>query len=355
MRPRPEGFRRYLLSVAIAVATAAAAWSQAAGPATSPAAGSATDPTVAALVARASEPDFARIALDAAVSRETVDGAIAMLEALAPRAAKPADRAALYSSLASLLELSGRWSDAAVAWESAATGREPVLLIKAAACRVAAGEGREAAALAAEVLAGTPEPREASLAGVIAGWASLLNGEAAKALEAALKAVDDADRAVRVPALALARAASAGDQRAAFDARLSAEFRADPGVLTIAGVAYLVAGLDPAVVPAPASPQPVTPIPTVPATPVPATPPAAPATAVEGPVAYQVGAYRDSSNAAALLERLSRAGFSGKTAKRASRGVELTIVYVLAGTDPGTILLALKDAGFEAWPLFELP
>jgi len=77
--------------------------------------------------------------------------------------------------------------------------------------------------------------------------------------------------------------------------------------------------------------------------------------AVSSPLYYQLGAFRDEANAALLSTRLVRAGFKPKTVRRESRTGVLFIVYLEAGADPARLMIALKDAGFESWPLFAEP
>jgi hypothetical protein len=77
--------------------------------------------------------------------------------------------------------------------------------------------------------------------------------------------------------------------------------------------------------------------------------------AVSVPLFYQLGAFRDEANAASLSSRLSRAGFKPQTVRRESRTGILSIVYLDAGPDPARLMIALKDAGFESWPLFASP
>ena len=101
----------------------------------------------------------------------SIDDAAWLAGALAAAAKSPADKKMLLLEFASLLELLGRYSEAAGAWESASTAvlgvADAACLLSAAACRLAAGEAEAAAGLATAVAFSSPDRTTAKLAAVV--------------------------------------------------------------------------------------------------------------------------------------------------------------------------------------------
>jgi cell division septation protein DedD len=66
----------------------------------------------------------------------------------------------------------------------------------------------------------------------------------------------------------------------------------------------------------------------------------------------QTGLFSREENAAALAERLRRAGFSPMVSKKTINGSEHWAVGVIPGPDPSKTMLLLKDQGFESFPVY---
>jgi hypothetical protein len=96
--------------------------------------------------------------------------------------------------------------------------------------------------------------------------------------------------------------------------------------------------------------------------PVQAQPPAAPGqyelspapTAAElpGPRALQTGLFSREENAHASAARLSAKGFAATVSRKPVNGVVYWVVSVAPGEDSNRTIMRLKDAGFEAFPVF---
>jgi hypothetical protein len=72
----------------------------------------------------------------------------------------------------------------------------------------------------------------------------------------------------------------------------------------------------------------------------------------EGPQAIQTGLFGREENARAMAERLRLAGFTAAVNRRAVNGSVYWAVSVPPGPDPNATTLRLRDAGFEAFPVF---
>lgn len=66
----------------------------------------------------------------------------------------------------------------------------------------------------------------------------------------------------------------------------------------------------------------------------------------------QVGLFSQQSNAQQMIDRLQKKGFKAELGKRTVNNTQYWIVTVPGGTNYNTIIMQLKDAGFEAFPLF---
>ena len=99
----------------------------------------------------------------------------------------------------------------------------------------------------------------------------------------------------------------------------------------------------------PAAPDPTPAVPRQTVGPGSSVPPSAVATA---PISLQIGLFSGKPNAENLLQRLLSKGFSGKIQERRVKEVIYWSVVVPAGNDSDATVLRLKDAGFEAFPLF---
>jgi len=65
----------------------------------------------------------------------------------------------------------------------------------------------------------------------------------------------------------------------------------------------------------------------------------------------QIGLFRQEENAQDLVKRLKAKGFSGKIGRRTVHGESFWAVTVDPGKDADGMIMKLKDAGFEAFPL----
>ena len=80
--------------------------------------------------------------------------------------------------------------------------------------------------------------------------------------------------------------------------------------------------------------------------------PAPAATDLPGPRALQTGLFSREENAHASADRLSAKGFAATVSRKPVNGVVYWAVSVAPGGDPNRTIMRLKDAGFEAFPVF---
>ncbi|MBL8966657.1 MAG: SPOR domain-containing protein [Spirochaetaceae bacterium] len=293
--------------------------------------------------------------------------------------------------------------------------RDSLLLLRTARMRLAAGEAERAAAMADIILKEGPVEAVALQARLVLAWSALLGGDPASASATAQALLSDggllaasgargspARREALFVAWAAAPAAQAGERAKV----LAAEFPDSPEALIAKGESaalslaplphWFLTGLlaktpatrpspgsavpgfvPPATAPAatPAPPQAVVAVPqSLAASPSPAASPsaAAPGAVTPSPSGtvsaaeptapaikrFQVGVFSKSDNAARLVAELAAKGFSAKSEKRVSGGKELLVVVVdgllrpAKGGEADNLLLRLKDAGYEAYPLF---
>lgn len=278
----------------------------------------------------------------ATVARETsaltsLDDTAWLYGALAAASKNAAQRKAFLSERAAVLELLGRYGDAAAAWEAAA-GTLPgtadaTCLISAAVCRLAAGEGELAAGLATAVGFLSPDARTTWLASLVSGWAALARGERLVAAGVARAVLSDADAGFTVAALLLGRASTDGVEREGYEQRL-ATFANRPEVAstlplllfggsTLSGERVRVETAQ--TVPVPQADM----------------------------TFYQVGAFRDEANAKLLVKKLEGLGLEPLLTFKSAK--DLYIVYTHAGPDATRTVLVLKDAGYEAWAIDGTP
>lgn len=79
---------------------------------------------------------------------------------------------------------------------------------------------------------------------------------------------------------------------------------------------------------------------------------AATAESRDGLLGLQVGLFSTESNAQSELQRLSAKGFSGAIVSRSIEGKAYWAVLVPVASDVNTMIIRLKDAGFESFPVF---
>jgi len=307
------------------------------------------------LAPKAGDAGFAASVLSAAATLGSIDDELWLLETLAPKVAAADQRKILVSQRASMLELSGRYADAAAVWESAIAmipGKpDSGALLSAAACRLAAGDADGAAGFVTALSFSSADAETVALADVLAGWIALSRGDREHAVASARKGADAASSRVAMAALYLGCAATDGAEREVFGRALSKRFPIlsdDPVVsslsLLMASTQAVAATAEkpvapPAVMTAGASAE-----------------SGATAESVEpaGPTRYyQVGAFKDQANAQILAQKLQKLGLTAAYRLRSKK--DLYVVFVESGADSEATILKLKDAGYEAWPLDGVP
>jgi hypothetical protein len=316
------------------------------------AAGSELDALIAQLSAGAADAGFVDKALSAARSRPDIHEALALLNALSPKAPVSL-RKPLLRERATLLEFLERWMDAAALWQEAAStpagAGDADSLLSAGLCFLLGGDGARALAVSAAAKAVSAEPTVVDKARIITGWALLASGDRAAAYAEAQAVLGAGAKALRLAAFDLAVASAEAEAAAAIMGRRQAEYPELGAVaphpryalLSLAGKAQLWL---PDEAP-PAAPQ-------GPVKPASIEAQESPGEAAR-PARYQVGAFKDAANAEAARKRLSDKGFTASVVVKRQGGDDVSVVYVAAGGDPAKTMIGLKDAGFEAWPLYE--
>jgi cell division septation protein DedD len=79
---------------------------------------------------------------------------------------------------------------------------------------------------------------------------------------------------------------------------------------------------------------------------------AATVTAEKPAALLQIGLFSREANAGVMAERLRNAGFKPSVGRRTVNGIEYRAVTVEPGQDMGQTVLRLRDAGFEAFPVY---
>lgn len=290
----------------------------------------------------------------------SLEDALWLLGSLVKDARVGASLEFLYSERASLLELAGRYGEAAADWEAASSkgsDRSAEMLVQAAACRLAAGEDKAAAALSAKIAAAYQGSSWAAIAAVISAWASYQGGEGLPAAFPAAALTEHRDPRVAASALVLIAYASEASDRDKAKAHLRERFPALSKALeTVPSHLVLATALrstpsEPARAASTAGSTAATPQTDRAAPKEPA--PEAKSAERGASVYYQVGAFRDKENADAAIERIKKLGVAAFLKYKDDR--KLYIVYVGAGADADKTILALKDAGFEAFRLDRAP
>lgn len=296
---------------------------------------------LALLTPKAGDVGFATTAIASAATLGVIDDELWLLEMLASKAIAADQRKLLVAQRASLLELSGRYVDAAVAWESVVTmipGKpDSGALFSAAACRLVTGDIDGASGLVTALSFSATDAEMDALSDVLAGWIALSRGERESAAAAARKGSESANARVAMAALYLGCAATDGAESDAFSGLLHKRFPVLTADAAASAVSLVMAST--ATIPTTAE-KPVTPAATY-------------SDQTTSTRYYQVGAFKDQSNARTLAQKLEKLGLT--VAYRLRSKKDLYIVFVESGTDSSKTILRLKDAGYEAWPLDEAP
>jgi tetratricopeptide (TPR) repeat protein len=318
-------------------------------------------------------PDFPARLIAAVERTSGVPELLALMEEFVPRVKEGPERRALLLRWAAVLELSGRWEEAAARYEEAAFAapgqRDTESLLWAARAWLAAGEAEKALSILRILGAASPEASIRTRSLVLEGWARLIEGSAAEARSLAARAASSPpDRETLLAALTLLWAASEGPARGEAAARIRKDFPGSPEAAMVESGSVPPAshwlltpaggGTRPPGAPAPGSPAAPAALDSDPL--AASSPPAAsePAPASARPSepsrisSYQAGAFSEERNAAALVKELLGKGFAAVVERRERGGKPLWVVLVPAGADPQATLLRLKDAGYEAYPVF---
>ena len=348
----------------------------AAAPSSSPAPGARLAEALASAKSLVASPDAAKKIGALADGLPPLDS-LALLSEVSGLVQDPQQAKALLLRGGRLALLLGSYSTAAELLEAAAfclpASRDDALLLSSARCRLAAGESDKAGDRAAIVARSGTSPSLVLGARLIGAWASLLKGDApeARKLAAALlegQAKAPGASAERREALFILWVASDPGERPGPAALLAKEYPASPeaslartpsmasllplphwylsGVLS--GSDDLSGEAAGPSAPAPVAVQPLAPSPEPPAKAQPVPSPAAGEDSGQGK--FQVGIFSGTQNASLLVAELGKKGIAARVEKRLVGGRELFAVIVEG--EPGATVLKLKDAGYEAWPLF---
>lgn len=334
----------------------------------------------AALAAKTSAPDFARLLSDAVDKAAVVEDAVHLLTEYVSYVKDGASRRSLLLRLAALQELLGQWEEAAARYEEAAyAAPEPGdsgSLIAGARAYLAAGETEKALSILKILKIVSSDPIVRARAGILEGWAGLITGGTAEAKGIAERsAVGISDAQTQLAALVLLWAASEGAERTKAADRMRRAFpdspeaaMAETGNIPTSAHWLLTpasGAASPEGAPRPGSAVPTgqavassaAPPPTQAAAPVPEEKASGPddktaAPASGGISAFQVGAFAQEVNAAALVRELGAKGFAVSLERGEQGGRPIWRVLVPAGTSAQNTLLRLKDAGYESYPVF---
>jgi tetratricopeptide (TPR) repeat protein len=254
--------------------------------------------------------------------------------------------------MARLMELSGNIEAAARAWNEAARAlpSDYDALVKSGACLAALGEFDAAlnvlgAAIRASASGLSAEP--GLYARCLAAQIEAFRSGETSALSPLLR---DAAFSAYKPGIYYSIWKISGD--AAVRDRLLSEFPQSPEALVLkdnpavgaAPTALWLLGLPSGALPG-ALPVPA-------AQPEQSVPAALPPESGQGPVTLQAGLFGREENAQALAGRLRNAGFAPLVSTKTVNGTVYWAVGVLPGADHNATILLLKDAGFEAFPVY---
>ncbi len=295
-------------------------------------------------------PDFSIKVLGYVKTIRDAKDSIIALDDMLTLAQRAGDRVALLREKATILELLGSWKAASSAWSlaySSAPGTRESLdcLVSASVCLLNIGDSAAVLALTESVkYSGLDEVSENRLK-LVSAWAQHMRGNNQSASVLANPSLASENIFLRFQALLLMHSASAGAEKEGFAGQISSMLKNNnelastfaPYMLSdIATFASTKAIVEPEKTDAK---------------------PAAAMSLIDAgePKFYQVGAFSAEENAKAVLVRLKAAGIAAFLATKKNNSTVLFIVYVESGGDPPRMVLRLKDAGLEAWPLFSAP
>ncbi|MBU0936662.1 MAG: hypothetical protein KKC64_13670 [Spirochaetes bacterium] len=280
----------------------------------------------------------------------SLDNALEYLDAMISAAVLPSVRTALLRQKGLLLELSGNYAAAAGSLQSAldhsGVNADSTLLLSTATTWLNSGEPDKAMALLARALRGRLSAEELARAELAAGWASLTLGQDIAALLSATRVIAMNQTFIMPAAFLLAASAATGTEKQQYADKLqqlqetasSQDLGFQPYMMPAWAQLQFGASLIPSEAASTGSVS-----------------AASETSAVEAPLFYQTGAFGNAEYAEAAMARLRAAGFQPQRVQRSTTEPVLIVVYVPAGNNPARTLIALKDAGFEAWPLYAAP
>ena len=308
---------------------------------------------------KAKSPGFADLVISKTRSLDKLADSVAVISELIPLSNNPGELRKLRVELASLHEVLGNYKEAAIFWEAAVAADpgsgETAWLLSAAACRLKFGDAETAAALAKAVLLTATDPGAIALATLIEAHSLAQSGNFSAALVRSKEAVALDFPPLQAAALALARDASSGTAREAYTKQLHDNYSGRPeaqdGFVMVSPLLQLSMELitESTQTNTDLAQKPNDNLLKVPVNDNQAN------IGDAFPLYYQLGAFRESANAELLIAKLERHGFQAKTFRRDSKSGQLYLVYVDAGPNASRMMVALKDAGFETWPLFSEP
>jgi hypothetical protein len=279
--------------------------------------------------------DFSQMVKGEAQKLNSIEDLIWLYSGLAALQGNLDERCELYKEQASVLERAGRFSEAALAYENASRlGKgqaETRLVISAAICHLFSANTDKARALASGIQSSDQRFYPASR--IILGWLNLNDGKKTEALQTARTYFFAPDSSLSLAALTLGLAASDGAEQAEITKLIGERH---PGQSLPPQLFLLTAGM----IEAKPMPSPLLETPK---------PEPSPQSTVRY---YQLGAFRDKSNAENLAQKIEKQSIKAYIDQRP--GQQLFIVYIKTTDNSGAEILALKNAGFEAW-LIDMP
>jgi hypothetical protein len=203
------------------------------------------------------------------------------------------------------------------------------------------GDVESASKLVTAVSFSSPDAATESMAQVINAWIFIGRGDRQKALSTAQSIMESAGPDGSLPGLLIARAATEGIERASYQRILSERFSSRPETTpgTLVLLALLLASNEPLVIADLVKKPSIT--------------EQKPNLLEASLSVYQVGAFKDETNARLLAGKLGKLGLNVFT--RFKENTDLHVVYVRTGVDEDKVVLTLKDAGYEAWRLEDEP
>jgi hypothetical protein len=275
----------------------------------------------------------------------------------------PPDRRGVLVRLAWLYRLAGNIESAAEAWVAGAyadpAARDDQALLEAALCYITLGEFEKADANIRPVFISGGDPETVRRARYIGAQIELFRTGQSQALYSLVESPEFLDYR---PPIYYTFWRIYGD--GVYRNRLLEEFPSSPeaAILRDGDAARAVVSAVPhalwfffpgreqvtlsAAVPGPAA------VVTAPVTTQPPLPAPVQAPASGGPRTIQTGLFSRESNARNMAERLRAAGFVPEVSARTVNGASYWAVSIPPGDDPGNTTMRLKDAGFEAFPVY---